>query len=40
MEFRVELDAYYVRLYGFTHNALRYILNLNEVCGEKFPLRR
>lgn len=33
-------DEVRTRLYGLTHNALRYILNLNEVCGEDFPLRR
>ena len=39
-QLRTELDAYYARLYGLTRDALRYILNLNEVCGEDFPLRR
>jgi hypothetical protein len=33
---RAELDAYYARLYGSTHNELRYILDPKEVYGEGF----
>ncbi|GAA6614646.1 hypothetical protein NUACC26_004300 [Scytonema sp. NUACC26] len=34
---RAELDAYYARLYGLTHNELRYILDPADVYGEDFP---
>jgi hypothetical protein len=34
---RVELDAYYARLYGLVRDELRYILDPKEVHGEDFP---
>ena len=34
---RAELDAYYARLYGLTHDELRYILDPKEVYGADFP---
>jgi hypothetical protein len=36
-QLRAELDAYYTRLYGLTHDELRYILDPKEVYGEDFP---
>lgn len=36
-QLRAELDAYYARLYGLTHDELRYILDPKEVHGEDFP---
>lgn len=36
-QLRPELDAYYARLYGFTRDELRYILDPKEVYGEDFP---
>jgi hypothetical protein len=32
-----KLDTYYTRLYGLTHDELRYILDPKEVHGEDFP---
>ncbi|MBD2492096.1 Eco57I restriction-modification methylase domain-containing protein [Aulosira sp. FACHB-615] len=34
---RAELDAYYAKLYGLTHDELRYILDPADVYGEDFP---
>lgn len=34
---RAELDAYYARLYGLTHDELRYILDPAAVMGEDYP---
>ena len=34
---RAELDAYYARLYGLTHDQLRYILDPKEVYANDFP---
>jgi hypothetical protein len=34
---RAELDACYARLYGFTEEELRYILDPADVYGEDFP---
>jgi hypothetical protein len=34
---RAELDAYYARLYGLTHDELRYILDPQDVYGPDFP---
>lgn len=34
---RVELDAYYARLYGLVRDELRYILDPKEVHGEDIP---
>ena len=34
---RAELDAYYARLYGLTHDELRYILDPADVMGEDYP---
>ena len=31
---RAKLDAYFARLYGLTHDELRYILDPKEVHGE------
>ena len=35
-ELRAELDAYYAKLYGLTHDELPYILDPKEVHGEDF----
>ena len=34
---RAKLDAYYARLYGLTHDELRYILDPKDVYGPEFP---
>jgi hypothetical protein len=34
---RAELDAYYARLYGLTHDELRYVLDPADVMGEDYP---
>jgi hypothetical protein len=34
---RAELDAYYARLYGLSHDELRYILDPQDVYGPDFP---
>ncbi|MBJ6978247.1 N-6 DNA methylase [Luteimonas sp. MC1895] len=34
---RAELDAYYARLYGLTHDELRYILDPADVMGADYP---
>jgi hypothetical protein len=34
---RAELDAYYAKLYGLTHDELRYILDPTDVYGSDFP---
>jgi len=34
---KAELDAYYARLYGFTRDELRYILDPADVKGEDYP---
>jgi hypothetical protein len=34
---RAELDAYYARLYGLTHDELRYILDPADVMGDDYP---
>lgn len=36
-QLRAELDAYYARLYGLTHDELRYILDPADVMGEDYP---
>lgn len=36
-QLRAELDAWYARLYGLTHNELRYILDPADVMGEDYP---
>ena len=33
----MELDAYYVRLYGLTRDELRYLLDPSDVYGPDFP---
>ena len=34
---RAELDAYYARLYGLTHDEMRYVLDPKDVMGEDYP---
>ncbi len=34
---RAELDAYYAKLYGLTHDELRYILDPASIYGEDYP---
>jgi hypothetical protein len=34
---RIELDAYYAKLYGLTCDKLRYILDPKDVYGPDFP---
>lgn len=34
---RAELDAYYAKLYGLTHDELRYILDPTAIMGEDYP---
>lgn len=34
---RSELDAYYARVYGFTRDELRYLLDPKDVYGGDFP---
>ena len=36
-QLRAELDAWYARLYGLTHDELRYILDPSDVMGEDYP---
>lgn len=36
-QLRAELDVYYARLYGLTHNELRYILDPKDVMGADYP---
>ena len=34
---RARLDAHYARLYGLTHDELRYILDPRDIYGPDFP---
>jgi hypothetical protein len=36
-QLRAELDAWYARLYGLTHDELRYILDPSDIMGEDYP---
>jgi hypothetical protein len=36
-QLRAELDAYYARLYGLTHDELRYVLDPKDVMGDDYP---
>lgn len=36
-QLRAELDSYYARLYGFTRDELRYVLDPKDVMGEDYP---
>jgi len=36
-QLKCELDAFYAKLYGLTHDELRYILDPADVMGEDYP---